>query len=129
MLPASPARFSRCPWFQLLRLGATLVTMNDITQQPGPGADDDSAADDPDGRLAAYVARTQTALDLLALATLWIVVVPPGDFGTSHDARALALTIRVAVSVVYGIDIDHPQPPWPAAMFTTCSPIRSGSSR
>ena len=32
-------------------------------------------------------------------------MVPPGDFGTAHDARALALIIRVAVSVVYGIDI------------------------
>jgi voltage-gated potassium channel len=61
--------------------------------------------DDPDGRVAAYVARTQTALDLLALATLWIVVVPPSDFGTSHHARALAVTVRVAVSAVYGIDI------------------------
>ena len=61
--------------------------------------------DDPDGRLAAYVARTQTALDLLALATLWIVVVPPGDFGTAYDARTLAWTVRVAVSVIYGIDM------------------------
>lgn len=79
--------------------------MNDIAQRPGPGAGDDPAVDDPGGRLAAYIARTQTALDLLALATLWIVVVPPGDFGTAHDARTLALTIRVAVSVVYGIDM------------------------
>ena len=78
--------------------------MNDITQRPGPGADD-SAAGDPDGRLAAYVARTQTALDLLALASLWIVVVPPGDFSTSHDVRAIVLTIQAAVRVVYGIDI------------------------
>ena len=61
--------------------------------------------DDPDGRLAAYVARTQTALDLLALATLWIVVVPPGDFSTSHDVRAIVLTIQTAVRVVYAIDI------------------------
>jgi hypothetical protein len=73
--------------FSLLRLSATLVTMNDTAQRPGPGADD-LAVDDPDSRLAAYVARTQTALDLLALATLWIVVVPPGDFSTSHDVRA-----------------------------------------
>jgi voltage-gated potassium channel len=61
--------------------------------------------DHPDARLAAYVARTQTALDLLALATLWITVVPPSDFATAHGARALALTIRVAVSLVYGIDL------------------------
>ena len=55
--------------------------------------------------MAAYVARTQTPLDLLALATLWIVVVPPGDFGTSHDVRAVVVTIQAAVRVVYGIDI------------------------
>jgi voltage-gated potassium channel len=101
----APAGFWRCLRFLLLRLGATLLTMNDIAQRPGPGADDDPAVDGPDGRLAAYVARTQTALDLLALATLWIVVVPPSDFGTAHDAGALAWIIRVAVSVVYGIDI------------------------
>ena len=105
MPPAGPARLWRCAWFPLAWLGATLVTMNDMAQRPRPGAGDDSAADDPDGRLAAYVARTQTALDLLALATLWIVVVPPGDFSTAFDARALAWTIRVAVSVVYGIDL------------------------
>jgi voltage-gated potassium channel len=79
--------------------------MNDIAQRPGQGPDDDSAVDDSDSRLAAYVARTQTALDLLALATLWIVVVPPGDFSTSHDVRAIVLTIQAAVRVVYGIDI------------------------
>ncbi len=79
--------------------------MNDITQRPGPDADDDSVVDDPDGRLAAYVARTQTALDLLALASLWIVVVPPGDFSTSHGVRVVVVTIQAAVRVVYGADI------------------------
>jgi voltage-gated potassium channel Kch len=85
--------------------GATLVAMSDIAQRSGQGAGDDADADDPHGRLAAYVARTQTALDLLALATLWIVVVPPGDFSTSHDVRAIVLIIQAAVRVVYGIDI------------------------
>jgi voltage-gated potassium channel len=89
----------------LLRLDATLVAMNDITQRPGPGAGDDSDVNDPDGRVAAYVARSQTPLDLLALTTLWIEVVPPGDFSTSHDVRAIVLTIQAAVRVVYGIDI------------------------
>ena len=79
--------------------------MNETAQRPGPGADDDSAVDDPDSRLAAYVARTQTPLDLLALATLWIVVVPPGDFSSSHDVRVIVLAIQAAVRVVYGIDI------------------------
>lgn len=77
--------------------------MNDNAQRPSHGADDDSAADGPGGRLAAYEARTDNALDLLALLTLWIVIVPVWDFG--HNVEGIALTIRVAVSVVYGIDL------------------------
>jgi voltage-gated potassium channel len=61
--------------------------------------------DDPSGRLAAYMAKTQTALDIVALLTLWIVIVPPGDFGTTHDAYNIALTIRLALSGLYGIDM------------------------
>ena len=83
--------------------GGTLVAMNDNAQRPGHGAGDDSAVDDPSGRLAAYEAMTEQALDLLALLTLWIVVVPPWDFG--HDVDGIVWTIRVAVSVVYGIDL------------------------
>jgi voltage-gated potassium channel len=49
------------------------------------------------------LARTQTPLDALALLTLWIVVVPPGDFGA--DAQTVALTVRIALSVVYAIDM------------------------
>ncbi len=77
--------------------------MNDNAQRPGHGAGDDSAVDHPNGRLAAYEARTDRALDLLALLTLWIVVVPPWDFG--HNVEGIAWTIRIAVSVVYGIDL------------------------
>ena len=77
--------------------------MNDYAQWPGRGAGDDSAVDGPGGRLAAYEARTEKALDLLALLTLWIVVVPPWDFG--HDVEGIVWTIRIAVSVVYGIDL------------------------
>jgi voltage-gated potassium channel len=60
-------------------------------------------ADDPTGRLAAYMARSQTPLDLLALLTLWIVVIPPGDFG--HDASTAAVTVRICLSAIYGIDM------------------------
>ena len=77
--------------------------MNDNAQLPGHGADDNSAADDPGGRLAAYEARSEKALDLCALLTLWIVVVPPWDFG--HDVEGIVWTVRIAVSVVYGIDL------------------------
>jgi hypothetical protein len=83
--------------------GGTLVAMNDNAQRPGRGADDDSAVDGPGSRLAAYEARTEKGFDLLALLTLWIVVVPPWDFG--HDVEGIAWTIRIAVSVVYGIDL------------------------
>jgi voltage-gated potassium channel len=58
--------------------------------------------DDPSGRLAAYMARTQTALDVLALLTLWIVVVPPGDFGT---ASTVAFAVRLSLSAIYAIDL------------------------
>ena len=78
--------------------------MTDTAQRPGPGADDDLGMD-PSGRLAAYEARTQTPLDLLALATLWIVVVPATDFSTAHDARAAVLAVQGAVRLVYAIDI------------------------
>jgi voltage-gated potassium channel len=61
--------------------------------------------DDPRGRLAAYMARTQTVLDLVALLTLWLVVVPVSDFGTANDADSIALAIRLALSGLYGIDM------------------------
>jgi voltage-gated potassium channel len=65
-------------------------------------ADPQTALDDPTGRLASYLARTQTPLDVLALVTLWLVVVPPSDFGSASTEAAAA---RVALSAVYAIDI------------------------
>jgi hypothetical protein len=64
------------------------------------GEERDSADETP--RLAAYMGRTRTPLDLLALATLWIVLVPPGDFG---DASTFALAVRLGLSAVYGVDM------------------------
>jgi voltage-gated potassium channel len=76
--------------------------MSDNDRRPGQGADADRAVNDP-GRLARYEARTREPLDLLALATLWLVVVPPGDFG--HDVTYIVVAFRVALSAVYGADI------------------------
>jgi hypothetical protein len=60
--------------------------MNDIAQrQDDPG--DDFDADDPGSRLAAYQARTEVILDLLALVTLWFVLVPPWRYG--QDVRGI----------------------------------------
>jgi voltage-gated potassium channel len=73
------------------------MAMNDVN--------DASDVGDSNGRLAAYAARTETPLDLLALATLWIVVVPPGDFSSTGYVRGIVSAARVALSVVYGIDL------------------------
>src|SRR6516162_7350782 len=78
------------------------MTMNDNDRRPGPGAEAGHAVNDP-GRLAEYEARTRGPLDLLALATLWLVVVPPGDFG--HEVTGIVLAFRVALSAVFGVDI------------------------
>ena len=61
--------------------------------------------EDPTGRLGAYLARTRTPLDLLALLTLWIVVVPYYDFGSAHHISTIALVVRIGVSVIYAIDM------------------------
>jgi voltage-gated potassium channel len=79
------------------------MVMNDVAPWLRRGFDDDPNAYDPSGRLAAYEARTQTPLDLLAVLTLWIVLIPPWDFG--HNVEGIWWTIRIALSVVYGIDL------------------------
>jgi voltage-gated potassium channel len=77
------------------------MTMND-NDRSGQGAGADLSANGA-GRLAEYQAKAQQPLDLLALATLWLVVVPPGDFG--HNVTGIVLVFRGALSAVYGIDI------------------------
>ena len=78
------------------------MTMTDNDNLPGRGAEGGLGVTGPD-RLARYEASTREPLDLLALATLWLVVVPPGDFG--HGVTYIVLGLRVALSVVYGLDI------------------------
>jgi voltage-gated potassium channel len=77
--------------------------MNDIAQRPDANPGSDLDAGDPGGRLAAYQVRTQTILDLLALVTLWFVLVPPWYY--SQDFRGIWWALRIALSVVYGIDL------------------------
>jgi hypothetical protein len=53
--------------------------------------------------LDAYVARTQTALDLLALCTIWLSFLPlTGDLG---DARAYWLLGRLGLSLIFLADL------------------------
>ena len=75
--------------------------MNNIARPPRANGAGDSHADDLSGRLVAYEQRAQTPLDLLALATLWLTVVPPWYFG--HDV--ILWVIRAGLSVVYGADL------------------------
>jgi voltage-gated potassium channel len=77
------------------------MTMNDNDHRSGQDGHADLPGN-PD-RLAEYEARTRQPLDLLALATLWLVVVPPGDFG--HEVVPIVVAFRLALSAVYGIDI------------------------
>ena len=77
--------------------------MNDSTQRPDARTGDDSDEEDPSGRLVAYQARTQSALDLLALVTLWFVVVPPWYYG--QDVQDIVWALRICLSAVYGIDL------------------------
>jgi len=76
--------------------------MQDMPEMQEEPLDPRVAAEDPTGRLAIYLAKTQTPLDLLALVTLWLVIVPTGDFGVD---RGLAITIRTGLSLIYAIDL------------------------
>jgi voltage-gated potassium channel len=78
------------------------MAMNDNDHLSGQSTDADRAVKDS-GRLAQYESSTRGPLDLLALATLWLVVVPAGDFG--HNVTSIVLVFRVGLSAVYAIDI------------------------
>jgi voltage-gated potassium channel len=73
--------------------------MQDVTPDPD---DPQVALDDPTGRLALYLSRSQRPLDILALLTLWIVIVPPGDFGVDES---VAVSVRLGLSAIYAVDI------------------------
>src|ERR1700756_5033217 len=77
--------------------------MNDIAQRPDADPAHDFDAGHPGGRLAAYQARTEVPLDLLALVMLWFVLVPPWHY--DQDVRGIWWALRIALSVVYGIDL------------------------
>ena len=56
-------------------------------------------------RLRSYAARTQAALDLVALLTLWIVIVPVRQLGLGEELTIGGVIVRLMVSVIYGIDL------------------------
>ena len=93
----------RRPWAGFSHDVVRLATLCGMADARDTGVDSQVEADDPGGRLAAYIARSQTPLDILALLTLWIVVIPPGDF--SHDGATAALVARIGLSGIYGVDM------------------------
>jgi voltage-gated potassium channel len=73
--------------------------MPEMQEEPiDPGA----MLEDPTGRLTRYLERTETPLDLLALLTLWLVTVPPGDFGVD---KSVVIGLRTGLSAVYAVDL------------------------
>ena len=60
---------------------------------------------DDRSRVEAYQAKWQMPLDLLALVSLWFIVVPPSVITAKNDAYWVFLSLRVALSLVYATDI------------------------
>ena len=60
---------------------------------------------DDRSRVEAYQAKWQMPLDLLALVSLWFIVVPPSVITAQNDAYWVFLSLRIALSLVYATDI------------------------
>jgi voltage-gated potassium channel len=56
-------------------------------------------------RLQTYLARTQTPLDVLALLTIWLSVLPFTSVHPVGENRITWISARLALSFVYGIDM------------------------
>jgi len=55
--------------------------------------------------LEAYIRRTESTLDLIALLTLWVVVIPFRSFGSGTTAFMVAVLTKLLVSLVFAIDM------------------------
>ena len=64
-----------------------------------------SRAENTSPRLEAYVECSQTALDVFALCTLWIIAVPVANFGAGSEVTLGGVLLRLSISVVFGIDM------------------------
>ncbi len=60
---------------------------------------------DDRSRVDGYQRRWRMPLDLLALVTIWFVVVPPGVITNEHDLYVTLLALRIALSAIYAADI------------------------
>ena len=60
---------------------------------------------DDRSRVDAYQRHWRVPLDLLALVTLWLIVVPPRVMTSGHDLYLVLLAVRIGLSVVYAVDL------------------------
>jgi len=78
-------------------------TVDDPSSSPVYSDDVLREANNP--RLDAWLARTSTPLDLLALFTIWLTVVPIGDFHRIGESPNWWFAARIGLSFVYFVDI------------------------
>lgn len=66
-----------------------------------------TSSSEPDNpRLDAWVLRSTAPLDILALLTIWVTVVPPGEIARLHPDRTwIFWTLRLGVSFIYLCDL------------------------
>jgi voltage-gated potassium channel len=60
---------------------------------------------DDRSRVVAYQRCWRIPLDMLALVTVWLIVVPPGVITSNHVLYLTLLWVRLGLSLVYAIDI------------------------
>jgi voltage-gated potassium channel len=60
---------------------------------------------DDRSRLEAYQRKWRNPLDVLALMTVWLVVVPPGVITSNHGLYVVLLIARIGLSAVYAVDL------------------------
>lgn len=60
---------------------------------------------DDHSRVDAYQRRWRMPLDLLALMTIWLIVIPPDVISPTTGTHPVLLLLRLGLSVVYAIDI------------------------
>ena len=56
-------------------------------------------------RVDAYQRRWRVPLDLLALMTIWLIVIPPDVISPNGGTHPVLVLLRLGLSVVYAIDI------------------------
>jgi voltage-gated potassium channel len=92
-----------------------VTSTEDSNGSGGPAAADDDLQflignrgfkpGDDRSRVAAYQRRWRIPLDMLALVTVWLIVVPPAVITSDHDLDLTLLGVRLALSLVYAVDI------------------------